>query len=195
MIKPKSLLFSVIVLMLFAGCKNDNQKPGQLFHDKTFNWDMTIPKAYVRLSNEEIQEIKNDGRQLVAAPNDKVKFSNTLVGFKNNDTNIFVANYEEYLGAADMHGLMMRMKDALVIDKIYKFMPNVKVHYSIAKETISGLEFRKSKISVIENGKATMAYVIYSRLFKDKTFFAVMLYDQEYKAKGMIDVFRKSKFN
>ncbi|KAF2332147.1 MAG: hypothetical protein REI96_01785 [Flavobacterium nitrogenifigens] len=179
------LLFALVTII---GCKKKNTFENNRFFDKTFNWEIAIPDDYEKVIQKEEGEVKGDTAL--------VKRENSIVAFKRDEANYFSANYENY-PAGDVRGadLKMRLKDFLFLRDIGKVYPKGKMgDYSVSSENISGLQFRKAKIEVAEDGKTVATVVIFSRGFADKIFIASIVYEDENYGKDMIDLFKKSTF-
>lgn len=182
--------FSVLLLVLITitACKKKNTFENNRFFDKTFNWEIAIPDDYEKVTQKEKGEVKGDTAL--------VKKEHSIVAFKRDEANYFSANYENFaagnIGGVD---LKMRLKDFLILKDIGKVYPKGKMgDYSVSSENISGLEFRKSEIEVIEDGKTVATAVIFSKEFGDKIFIASIIYEDEDYGKEMIDLFKKSTF-
>ncbi|MNY55097.1 hypothetical protein D3C86_1910430 [compost metagenome] len=61
-------------------------------------------------------------------------------------------------------------------------------------ENVSGLDFRKSQITITEEGKTAVTILIFSRIFNDKIFVASIVYENEDYGKDMADLFVQSTF-
>ncbi|MNK74830.1 hypothetical protein D3C87_943520 [compost metagenome] len=182
--------FSVLlfVLVTITACKKKNTFENNHFFDKTFNWEIAIPDDYEKVVQKEKGEVKGDTAL--------VKKEHSIVAFKRDDANYFSANYENY-SAADIRGvdLKMRLKDFLFLKDIGKVYPKGKMgDYSVSSENVSGLQFRKAKIEITEDGKTIATAVIFSKGFGDKIFIASVIYEDEDYGKDMIDLFKKSTF-
>lgn len=196
--KLLKVTYTLMIAFLAIGCKKDNlttkTKNDNLFYNKMFEWKVSIPENYIRLNKKEIDDIKNDGKKLTNNPAN-AQTSNTILMFKENDLNAFTANYDFYVyDSNEMFESTVRLKDAVLMDRISKFMPTLKYDYLVSKENISGLEFRKTRITFIENGKGFVNYITYYRLFKDKLFFAAIVFENESSGKKIEDVFKSSTF-
>lgn len=89
----------------------------------------------------------------------------------------------------------MKLKDFLLLKDIGHIYPKAQMgNYSVSKENISGLEFRKSKIEITENKKTVATAVIFSSNFEDKIFIASIIYENENYGNAMIDLFKQSTF-
>lgn len=184
----KKISILLFVLVAIAGCKKKNTFENNRFFDKTFNWEIAIPDDYEKVIQKEKGEVKGDDALL--------KKENAIVAFKRDEANYFTANYENYT-AADAQGvdLKMRLKDFLLLKDVGKIYPKGKMgDYSVSSENVSGLEFRKSKIEITEEGKRVATMVIFSRGFGDKIFIASIVYENEDYGRDMIDLFKKSSF-
>lgn len=178
-IKNFSVLF--LTLTVLIGCKKRETFTNNKFSEKIFNWEISIPDDYEKM------EIK-DGADL-----DKKKHS--IVAFKRDKANYFEANYEDYAADARSAGLSMRLKDFLFLKDIGQIYPKGQMgDYSVTNESVSGLEFRKSKTILTENEKPVVTIVIFSRTFKEKLFIAKIVYENEAYGNAMIDLFKKSTF-
>jgi len=178
------LFFSLAILV---GCKKRDTFENNTFSDKTFNWQITIPDDYEKVNQKENGEIKGDTTL--------INKEYSIVAFKRNKANYFAANYENYSGDVRSTDLKMRLKDFLFLKNIGQVYPQGQMgDYKVTSENISGLEFRKAKISITEKGKTLATAVIFSRTFNDKIFIASIVYENEDYGKEMIDLFKKSTF-
>ncbi|OIV42386.1 hypothetical protein [Flavobacterium johnsoniae] len=179
-----SVLF--LALAILVGCKKRDTFENNSFSDKTFNWTISIPEDYEKM------EIK-DGK--INEDPDLAKRKHSIVAFKKDKANYFEANYEDYSADARSAGLSMRLKDFLFLKDIGQIYPKAQMgDYSVTNEGVSGLEFRKSKTVLTEDGKTVVTMVIFSRTFKEKLFIAKIVYDNEEHGNAMIDLFKKSTF-
>ena len=190
--------FSVLLLTLvvLAGCKNDNAAKSNDFYDKTFNWKITIPGDYEVLDQKEVNKSKTDGKDLLTDKNSApAETTKDILVFKKDDANYFSANYEEYTGSEQFVDLRLKLKDFLILKNIGQIYPKGKMDdYSVSKENISGMEFRKAKIVLTEEGKTIATAVVFSRFFNGKIFVAAIVYEDELYGKAMIDLFKQSTF-
>lgn len=182
-VKKFSVLFLALIVLI--GCKKRDTFVNNSFFDKTFNWTIAIPDDY------EKKEIKEEINQDPDLANKK----HSIVAFKRDKANYFEANYEDYSADVRSAGLSMRLKDFLFLKDIGQIYPKGQMgDYSVTNESVSGLEFRKSKTVLTENGKPVVTIVIFSRTFKEKLFIAKIVYENEAYGNAMIDLFKKSTF-
>ncbi|MCD0469343.1 hypothetical protein [Flavobacterium sp. JAS] len=184
-IKYFSVLF--FALAILVGCKKRDTFANNSFFDKTFNWTISIPDDYEKVNHDEKGNIKGDSTL--------VKKTHSIVAFKRDAANYFSANYEDYSGDIRSVDLKMKLKDFLLLKDIGRIYPKGKMgDYVVGAESISGLEFRKSQITVTEEGKTVATILIFSRTFNDKIFVASIVYENEDYGKAMTDLFVQSTF-
>jgi hypothetical protein len=184
-VKKISVLF--LTLVILTGCKKRDTFVNNSFFDKTFNWEISIPDDYEKVDVKEKGEIKGDSTL--------VKKEHSIVAFKRDKVNYFSANYEDYSGDVRSADLKMRLKDFLLLKNVGQIYPKGKLgDYAVSTESVSGLEFRKSIITITEDGKTKVTLVLFSRTFIDKIFIASIVYEDEEYGKAMIDLFKKSTF-
>lgn len=184
-VKYFSVLF--FALAILVGCKNRDTFANNSFFDKTFNWTIAVPDDYEKVNLKEKGEIKGDTTL--------IKTTHSLVAFKRNKENYFSANYEDFSGDARSLDLKMKLKDFLLLKDIGKIYPKGQMGgYSATMENVSGLEFRKSKLEIVEEGKTVATLVSFSKVFNDKIFTASIIYEDEDYGNAMIDLFKQSTF-
>ncbi|MNR17838.1 hypothetical protein D3C85_1345250 [compost metagenome] len=124
-----------------------------------------------------------------------VKKTHSIVAFKRDKENYFSANYEDFSGDARSLDLKMKLKDFLLLKDVGKIYPQGQLGgYSTGMENVSGLDFRKSQITITEEGKTAVTILIFSRIFNDKIFVASIVYENEDYGKDMADLFVQSTF-
>lgn len=187
------LFFSLTILV---GCKKNIAEVDNSFYNKTFKWSIIVPEDYQRIDQKEVDQIKNEAEELLDKKNNSSdETSNSILAFNKNDSNYFIANYEIFSEGSQFIDMKMKIKDYLIIKNIEQIFPTAKTEdYTVNKENVSGLEFRKARIVLTEKGKTIATAVIFSRLFNDKIFMASIIYEDENYGKEMIDLFKKSTF-
>lgn len=182
--KVKFLSVVFFALAILLGCKKRDTFANNSFFDKTFNWTITVPDDY-----EKINQSEGVNNPILA------KTTHSIVAFRRDKANYFLANYEDYSGDIRSVDLKMKLKDFLLLKDIGHIYPKAQMgNYSVSKENISGLEFRKSKIEITENKKTVATLVIFSSNFEDKIFIASIIYENENYGNAMIDLFKQSTF-
>lgn len=184
-VKFLSVLFLASIILM--GCKKRDTFENNRFFDKTFNWEIKIPDDYEKATAAEAGGVERDTTLM--------KSTHAIVAFKKDKTNYFSANYEDYSGDVRAVDLTMKLKDFVVLRDLGKINPKGQMgDYEVTNENISGLEFRKAKITLKEDGKTAATAVIFSRVFNDKIFIASVIYKDEDSGKAIIDLFKQSTF-
>src|SRR5688500_12937505 len=98
---PKFIFLAVVVTL--SGCKGFGDVKSQTLHNKEFNWTITIPEGFEKVSAEDWAKLQNKGAQAIENTyGEKIENLSTIIfAFRNGQLNYLEANYQPYDKAVD----------------------------------------------------------------------------------------------
>lgn len=193
------LLFSLLYfLQSCASPQPEKKTPEKKIYNKTFNWTITIPENFEKVSAAQWATIQDKGadaiEKTVDAPiDDRPK---TIFVFRSGRFNYFESNYEPFDTAKDGSYLEnCRLIGDVMYETFATQMPGTTLDTSFNTEKIDNLEFQVFHIKVSYPNKLVLNAMMFSRLFGNKSFSVNIMYTEPEKGASMLDAWRHSGFH
>jgi hypothetical protein len=215
MIKKKTLLMIFIPLIIIAGCNKIN-KPldfdyGHVENNKYINSffkaEMTIPKSWVVQSKEQMENLTETGKDLVAGDDANMKAK--LNASEINIANLLSVNQFEQGAAVEYNPSILLIaeniknspgvktgKDYLFHTK--KFLEQSQLKYDhldsqFEREVINGVDFYKLNADITYGG-VTIKQVYYSTILKNFSFNAIISFTNDEQKAELLGSLTSLKF-
>ncbi len=176
---------------------NGQTTPKNEIYNQDFNWTITIPENFKKVSAEEWANMQNKGADAIEKTYDE-KITNrakTIFVFKSDQLNYFESNYQPFDIATDGDYLESCKNVNYMLYETFKTqIPDIKIDSITSIEKIDNLEFQTFQLKVEYPNKMTMNVLMFSRLFDKKEFSVNIMYVDNKKGQQMLDSWKKSKF-
>ena len=185
-----------VLLIIFQSCNSQTKAKNELYN-KDFNWFITIPENFEKVSADDWKKIQNKGENAVEDTfgEDLVNQAKTIFVFKNDQFNYFESNYQPFDKSIDGDYIeSWNNVNDLIYQTFRTQLPDAKITRKNFTEKIDGLEFNVHKMEIEMPNKMLLTGLMYSRLFGKKEFTVNIMFVEQSKGNLMLDSWRKSKF-
>jgi len=195
----KRKIYVLLALLLsFAGLCSGQASPTELYL-KEYNWHITIPRGYERISSEEMAKIQKKGAARVEETFDEKMGeipARAMFGFRDGKTNFLEAVQQPYdVAVSGDHATSFRTVGDIMTKTMASQAPDSKVDTTYSVETIDGLEFQLFSVTLKAENKPTINMLMFCRLFDKRELAFNVVYVEKKKGKEMLSAFRESKFH
>lgn len=190
----KTVLF--LVFLFFQNGFSQDTVATKIY-TKEFNWTISIPEQFEKVSNEEWKKMQKTGEKAIEKTigEDIVNNSKIIFVFKNDAFNYLEANSQPYNKKVDGDFFeTCKAVDEIIYQTFKTQLPDVKIDRFTETEIIGGLEFYKFKIKVYYPNKTVLTAIMYNRLFGNKELTVNIMYVNTIKGVSMLNAWRKSTF-
>jgi hypothetical protein len=196
----RSLLTIIIgFALLLQGCTSQTkpETKSSEFHNKDFDWTITIPEGFQAIPAEEWGKMQNKGAEAIEKTYDQ-KIENhakTIFAFRSNELNYFESNYQPYDVATDgAYEETIKGVNDMLYGTFVAQMPAAKLDSTSSKEMINGKEFHVFKVAVTLPNNMIMNVSMYNRLFGKREFTVNIMAVDRKQEKALLDAWKNSKF-
>jgi len=187
----------ILCLVLAVVTVNAQNTPAKDFYSKEFDWTITIPENFESVSAEEWAKLQNRGAEAIeSTTGEKIESrAKTVFVFRTDQLNCFESNYQPFDVAIDGdHAESCRQVNEVLYQTFVTQMEGITVDTASTYQTIDGLQFYTTEITVAYPTKMVLHVFMFSRLFGKKEFTVNVMYVNKEKGKVMLAAWRKSKF-
>ena len=189
-----TVFFPTLLILILTSCSEETKPidPNAVFNEE-FNWTISIPKQFEKLSAIEWNQIQNGGEEIIDTTDEQL--AKTIVVFRNGDFNYFESNYQLYDSIVDgNYNASCQSLNEGMYENFKEQMPGMQIDSSSSIELIDELAFQNFKISINFPNGMTLNSNIYSRLFDDRELSVNIMYVDNKVGEEMLSVWRKSSF-
>jgi hypothetical protein len=189
-------LILVGLIIFFQSC-NGQKTPKQEFHNKVFNWKITIPENFVAVSSEDWAKMQNKGVDAIEKTyeGEVTNQSKNIFVFKSDQLNYFESNHQPFDPSVDGDFLQScKAVDEILYETFKAQMPGVNIDTARTVEKVDNLEFHTLTMKVEYPNKMVLNVLMFNRLFGKQEFTVNIMYVDKVKGKKMLDAWKESKF-
>ncbi|MBD3582185.1 hypothetical protein [Flavobacterium selenitireducens] len=192
----RKFVICIIALLNFVSVSGQDEKQ---FYSADFNWRIDLPHGFYTVSDAESAQQVKRGKEMFEATlgSPIVNQAVPIFSFKKDQFNHMEANFQPFDEATDgPYEDSVEMLQQLLIASFEREIPGKPIKSRIYKETIDGLEFYVSYISLegLPNNGALHMYM-FSRLFGKRDFSVGIVSLIPQTEQTMLEVLRKSTFH
>lgn len=191
----KKILCTLFVLFTLA--TYGQEKKDEKIFIKEFNWTMISPEGFERMSQEEIDHLRNRGIQVLenGTGEELVDEVTVLFWIKKGTLNSLEANYQPFDEEVDGdYDETFDDVNEISVAAIKDQFPQIQIDTVTSIEKIDRLNFRKFYMKLTYPGGVVLHNHSYSYLFGDKEFTVSISYVDEKFGQQMLNAWLKSKF-
>ena len=192
------ILNVIFLLSLFVqSCSGQTKTPKREIFNSDFNWTITIPENFEKLSSAEWKKLQNKGTKAIEKNNDIdiENQSKNLFIFRSDQLNYIESNYQPF--DTTINGKYIDSFNAVNSMLFKTFMtqfPNIRIDTSTTIEIIDNLSFYTYKMKIHYQNNLKWNVLMFRRLFDNRDFTVNIMYTDEKKGELMLKAWRASKF-
>lgn len=196
--KFKYIIGVIPALMLLINvCKARGDTTQNELYNKEYNWHITLPESFKRISNEDFGKLQENGTKMIEKTVDgKIENHATpIFVFKADQLDYFESNSQPFDPSVDGdHEAMNKALNNILYKTMAQQIPHAEIDSATTAETIDKRVFKRFSIAVTLPNKVVMHMLMYNKLFDKKELTISIVYVDPVKGNKLLTAWRNSKF-
>jgi hypothetical protein len=196
-VKVRNIItISSALLLLVNICKAQGDTTKNELYNKEYNWHITLPESFKRISTEDFAQMQQKGAEAMEKTlNGKIEnHSKPIFVFKADQLHYFESNSQPFDPADGDHEALNKEVDGILYKTMAQQIPNSVIDSATTKETIDKLVFQRFSLAITLPNKIVMHMLMFNRLFDRKELTIVIVYVDPVKGNKLLTSLRNSRF-